>query len=121
MSRDDSVISLSKQSNGVPRRRTTSVSSLCLKKVLNKKKKVVNINDYHVIRTLGKGSFAKVLLCQRPNGQLFALKQMSKRDLKRKMLGPGRTAYDAVLEELKVLQQLEHPNIIWLEEVIDDP
>ena len=30
-------------------------------------------------------------------------------------------AYDCVLEELKVLQRLEHPHIIWLYEIIDDP
>lgn len=33
----------------------------------------------------------------------------------------GKSAYDAVKEELVVLQKLEHPNIIWLHEVIDDP
>ena len=32
----------------------------------------------------------------------------------------GRTAFDAVLEELKVLKQLEHPNLIWLHEIIED-
>jgi serine/threonine protein kinase len=26
-----------------------------------------------------------------------------------------------VIEELKVLQLLEHPNVIWLNEIIDDP
>lgn len=26
-----------------------------------------------------------------------------------------------VMEELKVLQRLEHPNIIYLHEIIDDP
>ena len=35
--------------------------------------------------------------------------------------GNGNNAYDCVKEELKVLQRLEHPNIIWLHEIIDDP
>ena len=34
----------------------------------------------------------------------------------------GRTsAYESVIEELKVLKVLEHPNILWLYEIIDDP
>jgi serine/threonine protein kinase len=39
----------------------------------------------------------------------------------RKFGNSGRTAYDAVLEELKLLKQLEHTNLIWLHEIIDDP
>ena len=41
--------------------------------------------------------------------------------MRRKFGNSGRTAYDAVLEELKLLKQLEHPNLIWLHEIIDDP
>ena len=33
----------------------------------------------------------------------------------------GKTGYDCVLEEMQVLQRLEHPNIMWLHEIIDDP
>ena len=40
---------------------------------------------------------------------------MNKKELRKKR------AYDSVLEELKVLQKLDHPNVIWLEEIIDDP
>jgi len=45
---------------------------------------------------------------------------MNKKKLEKKDTGKGKTAYDCVLEELKVLQRLEHPNIIWLHEIIDD-
>ena len=45
---------------------------------------------------------------------------MNKKLLKRKDCGNNRSAYDCVLEELKVLQRLEHPHIIWLYEIIDD-
>ena len=38
----------------------------------------------------------------------------------KKSTGNGKNAYDCVLEELQVLQRLEHPNIIWLHEIIDD-
>lgn len=46
---------------------------------------------------------------------------MNRRNLQRKPFGKGRTAYDCIKEELKVLERLEHPNIIWLHEIIDDP
>ena len=45
---------------------------------------------------------------------------MNKKELKAKSGGKGRSAYDCVLDELKVLKRLEHPNIIWLHEIIDD-
>ena len=45
---------------------------------------------------------------------------MNKRALKKKQAGGGKSAYDCVVEELKVLQILDHPNIIWLQEIIDD-
>lgn len=46
---------------------------------------------------------------------------MNKAMLQKKKTGKGRSAYDSVKEELKVLQKLEHPNIIYLHEIIDDP
>ena len=33
--------------------------------------------------------------------------------------GIGKNAYDFVKEELKILERLEHPNIIWLHEIIE--
>jgi non-specific serine/threonine protein kinase len=53
--------------------------------------------------------------------ELYAMKQMNKKQLKSKIVGKGQNAYMNVLEELKVLQRLEHPNIIYLHEIIDDP
>ena len=46
---------------------------------------------------------------------------MNKKHLQLKKFGPLKTAYDCLKEELKVLERLEHPNIIWLHEIIDDP
>ena len=46
---------------------------------------------------------------------------MNKKLLKKQKMGGTVSAYDAVLEELKVLKQLEHPNVIFLREIIDDP
>ena len=46
---------------------------------------------------------------------------MSKSFLKKKNFGKNLTAYDQIKEELKVLKLMEHPNVIFLHEVIDDP
>lgn len=40
--------------------------------------------------------------------------------MKRKF-GQNKNAYDCVKEELRVLKRIQHPNIIWLHEIIDDP
>lgn len=45
---------------------------------------------------------------------------MNKKELKAKKVGNGKSAYDCVMDELLVLKRLEHPNIIWLHEIIDD-
>ena len=71
---------------------------------------------------LGKGSFATVHLGYDSVTDIkYAIKEMNKAVLMRKSTGKGKSAYDCVLEELKVLQRLQHPNIIWLHEVINDP
>jgi serine/threonine protein kinase len=46
---------------------------------------------------------------------------MNKARLMSKTTSKGGNAYDCVLKELEVLQRLNHPNIIWLQEIINDP
>ena len=46
---------------------------------------------------------------------------MDKALLKKQKAGRNKFAIDCVIEELKVLQRLEHPNVLWLHEIIDDP
>jgi serine/threonine protein kinase len=71
---------------------------------------------------LGKGSFATVHLgYDKDTKNMYAIKEMNKALLMKKRTGKGKNAFDCVLEELKVLQRLQHPNIIWLHEIIDDP
>ena len=80
------------------------------------------INQYIVEKTLGVGSYAVVKLCKDKNtGLQYAVKQMNRKKLKAMDMGGGKNAYESVVEELKVLQTLSHPNIIWLNEIIDDP
>ena len=46
---------------------------------------------------------------------------MNKADLKKISIGRGRNAFDCVVDELNVMQRLEHSNVSWLHEIIDDP
>jgi serine/threonine protein kinase len=80
------------------------------------------INQYVEEKTLGKGSFAVVKLCRDScTNQKYAIKEMNKKVLKKTFCAIGKSAYESVLEEVKVLKLLEHPNVIWLREIIDDP
>ena len=79
------------------------------------------INQYIIDKKLGQGSFATVYLgVDKDTGVKYAIKEMNKSLLMKQKSG-SKTAYDCVLEELKILQRLQHPNIIWLHEVINDP
>ena len=105
------------------KRRTESViSTVKIKRGKSHCSDKKTINQYVIEQELGKGSFATVYLCHvKDTGVKYALKEMDKALLKKKRVGKKKNAYDCILEELKVLQRLEHPNIIWLHEVINDP
>jgi [calcium/calmodulin-dependent protein kinase] kinase len=121
--RDDSTLGVgSKRPVRIaPRRRVSSVMSTSTVRKTKSDGQVM-INQYIVEKTLGKGSFAIVKLCRDSiTNEKYAIKQMNKKVLQTKKCGPGRNAYDCVIEELKVLKTLDHPHIIWLHEIIDDP
>jgi serine/threonine protein kinase len=64
----------------------------------------IMINNYIVEKTLGHGSFATVKLCRdSATNQKYAIKQMNKKDLMKKKVGGHKSAYESVIEELKVL------------------
>ena len=78
------------------------------------------INQYAVdIEPLGKGAFATVYKGNDTSSNIqYAIKKIKK--MNKKQFQKDR-AYDNVLEELNVLKTLEHPNVIYLHEIIDDP
>lgn len=79
------------------------------------------MNQYVIDKLLGKGSFAKVYLCTDSNTKTkYALKVMDKEKLSRVKMGKGKFAIDSVVDELKILKRLQHPNILWLHEIIND-
>ena len=100
----------------------TSELSMSKRRIPSARGKQKMINQYSIVRKLGEGAYSKVQLCRNEeNNQLYAIKLMNKRWLQGQRVSNTKSAYESVQEELKVLQRLDHPNIIWLEEIIDDP
>ena len=92
--------------------------------------KRTNINTYVVQKKLGSGPFSKIKLAHNKNdSKYYAIKQYNKSVLKKKkelVKGKdGKTIYrdnfQDVLNEMRVMKQLNHENVITLHEVIDDP
>jgi serine/threonine protein kinase len=85
---------------------------------------VEKVNDYHFGKQLGKGAYGQVWKVSRgaKNGDdVAAVKVLSRSILRRKRVGRFGTAYDSVMGEIAVMKQLNHPNVVRLFEVIDDP
>mmetsp|Transcript_14698 Transcript_14698/g.30423 ORF Transcript_14698/g.30423 Transcript_14698/m.30423 type:complete len:404 (+) Transcript_14698:11-1222(+) len=79
------------------------------------------INNFEVIKVLGKGAFGKVKLCKDTNdGQLYAIKIMDKMMLKKKRQGMSNML-ESVKKEIAIMKKLNHKNCVRMYEVIDDP
>jgi serine/threonine protein kinase len=51
----------------------------------------------------------------------YAMKILSKKKLNRIFISKTRTAYQDVENEIAIMKKLDHPNIVNLIEVLDDP
>lgn len=102
--KDDSSLLSNSRRLKLAEKRKSSVSISPYK--ISKKGKTRAINGYKKLKKLGEGTFSKVWLSKHLlTGKTYAIKQMNKSLLRRRKFGiTGRTAYDAVKEELKVLQ-----------------
>uniref|UniRef100_UPI00358EEBC0 calcium/calmodulin-dependent protein kinase kinase 1-like isoform X2 n=1 Tax=Myxine glutinosa TaxID=7769 RepID=UPI00358EEBC0 len=98
----------------------------------------VRLNQYKVLREIGKGSYGVVHLAyNEEENTYFAMKVVSKKRLLRQAGFPRRppprgakptpsghevqTPLDRVHQEIAILRKLDHPNVVHLVEVMDDP
>ncbi|KAL9658489.1 hypothetical protein ABK040_006029 [Willaertia magna] len=85
------------------------------------------VNEYTVVRKLGKGVHGKVKLCvNKVNTSLCAMKIINKsllNRLKKDKLGRPvkQSGMRKLLKEIAILKKVHHPNVVDLYEVIDDP
>ncbi|BBN00703.1 hypothetical protein MPTK1_2g01330 [Marchantia polymorpha subsp. ruderalis] len=81
------------------------------------------VNQYIVIKVLGCGTYGKVKLCLNTmDCKLYAVKIVHRKWLTRRSLG-GTTENvgQGAMREIAIMKKLNHPNIVALHEVIDDP
>ncbi|XP_071510848.1 calcium/calmodulin-dependent protein kinase kinase 1-like, partial [Diadema antillarum] len=95
----------------------------------------VQLNQYHLKDEIGKGSYGVVKLAYNEEDDTnYAMKILSKKKLIKKggfakrpppRGGKGskqpKTPLDRVYQEIAILKKLDHPNIVKLVEVLDDP
>eukprot|EP00667_Euglena_gracilis_P007711 EG_transcript_7796 len=82
-----------------------------------------SIDEYDLGDNVGKGAYGKVKTCRhKKSGQMYAMKIVDKRRLQ-KITKPGslKTEFDKVMMEIEIMKSLQHPNVVKMYEVIDDP
>ncbi|XP_074583151.1 serine/threonine-protein kinase GRIK2-like isoform X2 [Curcuma longa] len=80
------------------------------------------INEYVRQCKIGSGSYGKVVLYRSTeDGKQYAIKIFHKSHLLKLHVAPYETAMNDVLREVAIMKMLDHPNIVNLIEVIDDP
>ncbi|KAF2128388.1 Pkinase-domain-containing protein [Dothidotthia symphoricarpi CBS 119687] len=107
------------------------------------------INQYWIKQEIGRGSFGAVQLAVDQYGQEYAVKEFSKSRLRKRaqsnlLRRPGRrralpagigfnsplhrhssteenNAFELIKEEIAIMKKLNHPNLVALLEVLDDP
>ncbi|KAI9992650.1 hypothetical protein PInf_014510 [Phytophthora infestans] len=79
------------------------------------------INNYIILEPLGAGGYAEVKLCkEKESGKLFAMKFISRDVMKKDKLGK-QSKLDDIKREIAIMKKLNHPNVLRLYEVMDDP
>uniref|UniRef100_A0A3B5KQH1 non-specific serine/threonine protein kinase n=1 Tax=Xiphophorus couchianus TaxID=32473 RepID=A0A3B5KQH1_9TELE len=72
-----------------------------------------HVGNYRLLKTIGKGNFAKVKLARHiPTGREVAIKIIDKTQL-------NPTSLQKLLREVRIMKNLNHPNIVKLFEVIE--
>ncbi|AQK45081.1 serine/threonine-protein kinase GRIK1 isoform X1 [Zea mays] len=80
------------------------------------------VNQYVHLGKIGSGSYGKVVLYRNiKDGKLYAIKVLNKPYMMKVRVVRTETAMTDVLREVSIMKMLNHPNIVNLVEVIDDP
>ncbi|XP_076917965.1 serine/threonine-protein kinase GRIK2-like [Bidens hawaiensis] len=80
------------------------------------------VNEYVREHKIGSGSYGKVVLYRsQADGKHYAIKAFHKSHLLKLRVAPSETAMTDVLREVLIMKMLDHPNIVNLVEVINDP
>ncbi|KAL4446413.1 hypothetical protein ABPG74_001154 [Tetrahymena malaccensis] len=79
------------------------------------------INQYTLIKELGRGACGKVKLgLDEINQKYYAIKVSNKNKLKKKLISQKSNAFTLLEQEIAIMKKVDHPNIVKLHEVIDD-
>ncbi|XP_050679716.1 calcium/calmodulin-dependent protein kinase kinase 1 isoform X2 [Leptidea sinapis] len=92
----------------------------------------VQLNQYRLLEPIGQGSYGLVKLAYSEEDDThYAMKILSKRKLMRRAglfgrppprrPGPAPDPLQSIYREIAVLKKLDHPNVVKLVEVLDDP
>lgn len=117
-----SIVSLDKTS-------TTTIATTSVKSTTQLKRYIDEdgykwINDYILLKTIGRGTYGKVKLgLHSKDGTRVAVKICNKFLLSKKKKGGLGSAslLEDVRREIAIMKNLDHPNVVRLYEVIDDP
>lgn len=81
---------------------------------------IASVDDFEVVRTLGKGAFGEVFLASRKQ-ELYAVKVLRRSALKRMRQGRTGSALDNLKTEIATMKKISHPNCVQMFDVILDP
>ncbi|KAK9823463.1 hypothetical protein WJX72_002919 [[Myrmecia] bisecta] len=118
--KEQSLFGVADKRKSAPLKETTSLK-------LAKLKGCTFVNQYVVIKYLGRGACGRVFLCMdMEDNRLYAVKIVKKMDLdvQRGAGKPGRrkrNPIDDLRREVAIMRTLRHKNIVSLQEVVDDP
>ena len=82
------------------------------------------INQYIVLKEIARGSHGKVkqvLDKDSPKKKLYAMKVIKRDKLLKRRISMHKTAFDDIELEIAIMKKLNHPNVVKLVEVMDDP
>lgn len=81
------------------------------------------VNQYLIVKYLGRGACGKVFLCLNVlDFKLYAMKSVRKADLQSsRTRDHRRNLMDDLKREILIMKKMKHSNIVTLSEVIDDP